>query len=493
MKRRDVIRGGAALATLSAAPLGSRAMEPGPEFPNILLVLAEDIGPQFGCYGDAIARTPNADRLAAEGVLFTNAFTSSPVCSPSRSALMTGMYQTAINAHNHRMRNGPMLPRGVRTLTAHLRDRGYFTANVGAGNQRKKDELRTPGDLGSGKTDLNFSTSERLFDGADWSERAPGQPFFAQLTLRESHRGEGWVVAREQDVLTDPAAIDLPPYYPDHPVVRDEVANYYDAVALVDYYLGRIVARLDREGIADSTIMIFMGDNGACLVRGKQWCYDAGIHVPMIVRWPGHLKPGTIDERLVSGVDIAPSILGMAGVATPDHMHGQDIFGPGYRERDHVIAARDRCDIAVERIRCVRTKKYKYIRNYMPNVPYMQTNPYKSRDYPTFDLLKSLNARGQLDFWQAKFLADRKPLEELYDLEHDPHELNNLAAESDHQATLIELRSKLDRWVDDYPDHGEIGEDPLKIFESYFRTLDLDAVTERKRSAARKVYTGTAS
>ena len=492
MKRRDVIRGGAALAALSAAPLGSRAQQSAQPAPNILLILAEDIGPQFGCYGDRLARTPNADRLASEGALFTHAYTSSPVCSPSRSALMTGMYQTAINAHNHRTRSRPPLPDGVRTLTAHLRGHGYFTANVGAGNQRD-NTLRTPGDLGSGKTDLNFSTGEPLFDGRDWNERGTGQPFFAQLTLRESHRGEGWVVAREQAVLTDPAQVEVPPYFPDHPVVRDELANYYDAVSLVDFYLGRVLERLEREGLADRTVVIFMGDNGACLVRGKQWCYDAGIHVPLIVRWPDRLNAGTVDDRLVSGVDLAPTILGMAGAGAPSHMHGQDIYGAGYTRRDHVIAARDRCDIAAERIRCVRTARYKYIRNYMPNVPYMQTNPYKSRDYPTFDLLRQLHAAGELNEDQEKFLADRKPIEELYDLREDPHELNNLAGREDYKGVLEDLRGKLDRWVARYPDLGRVGEDPLDIFASYFRTLELDAVADDRREVARQVYAGTAS
>ena len=490
MKRRDVIRGGAALAALSATPLGSRAQETPP--PNILLILAEDIGPQFGCYGDGVARTPNADRLATEGVLFTSAYTSSPVCSPSRSALMTGMYQTAINAHNHRTRGRSPLPDGVRTLTSHLRDRGYLTVNVGAGNQRD-NTLRTPGDQGSGKTDLNFSSGEPLFDGRDWNEREPGQPFFAQLTLRESHRGTGWVVAREQDVLTDPAQVRLPPYYPDHPVVRDELANYYDAVALTDHYLGRVLARLEREGIAERTVVIFMGDNGACLVRGKQWCYDAGIHVPLIVRWPDGRGAGTVEDRLFSGVDLAPTILGMAGAGTPPHMHGQDIHGPDYRERDHVIAARDRCDIAAERIRCVRTKRYKYIRNYMPNVPYVQTNPYKSREYPTFDLLRELHAAGELNADQEKFLADRKPIEELYDLDTDPHELHNLAGRAEHRGILEDLRGKLDLWIARYPDHGSIGEDPLDIFESYFRTLELDAVADDRRDVATRVYRGSAT
>ncbi len=420
------------------------------KLPNIVWLTAEDMGPQLGCYGYPLVRTPNLDRLASEGARFTRGFMTAPVCSPSRSAFNTGMYQTTIGAHHHRSHRGDgyRLPEGVRLITDHLRAQGYFAANV---------KSAAPGVTGTGKTDFNFA-AKKPYDGDDWSQRRSGQPFFAHVNFRESHKGPAFPEARQQRELVDPAKVPLPPYYPDHPVVRDEFANYLDAIDLLDTKIGKVLKRLEEEGLVENTAVFFFGDNGRCLIRGKQWLYDAGIHVPLMVRWPGGIKPGTVVEDPVSSIDLTATALWLAGLERPEKMQGQVMFGPQARPRDCIFAARDRCDMTVDRIRCVRTRHYKYIRNFMPERPYTQHNDYIESNYPTLAVMKQLHAEGKLNATQALFMQPRKPEEELYDLLADPHEVNNLAGSAQHQGILRELREKLERWIEETNDQGRFPE-----------------------------------
>jgi N-sulfoglucosamine sulfohydrolase len=424
--------------------------------PNILLILADDAGPHLGCYGTPLVHTPHLDRLAAEGVRFMHAFTTAPICSPSRSSLVTGMYQTSIGAHNHRAVEKRPLPAGVKLLTDYFRGAGYFTVN-------------SPGPAGEkfGKTDFNF-LAEHPFDGYDWRQCAAGQPFFAQMTLMESHRGPGWKEARRRRKLVDPHKVKLPPYYPDHPTARDEYANYLDAISLMDEVVGATLKRLKDEGLAENTVVVFMGDNGACLFRDKQFLYDGGLHVPLIVRYPDRRQAGKVRDDLISGVDLAPTLLALAGIKAPAHMQGHNFLAANHQPREHVFAARDRADISFERMRAVRTRRYNYIRNFLPGLPYMQPNPYKEREYPTWNLVKQLKAAGRLNAAQSLFAADSKPVEELYDLAADPHEVHNLASDPAHAATLDELRRALDEWIVNTKDQGATFEDPLPVYRSYF-------------------------
>jgi arylsulfatase A-like enzyme len=406
---------------------------------NIVWLIAEDNGPQWGCYGYPLVRTPHVDRLAAQGELFRNAFTTAPVCSPSRSAWNTGMYQTAIGAHHHRSHrdDGYRLPEGVKLVSERLREQGYFTANVLA---------PAPGVRGTGKTDFNFQ-ADRPFDGKHWNERQPGQPFFAQVNFQATHKGPSFPEARRQEELIDLAKVELPPYWPDHPVVRDEFANYLDCVNLLDGKIGRVLETLDKDGLAENTVVFFFGDNGRCLIRGKQWLYDAGIHVPLIVRWPSGVKPGTVRPDLVSAIDITATTLWLAGAPLPEKMHGRPLYGPQAKRREAVFAARDRCDDTMDKIRCVRTARHKLIRNYMPERPYTQQNDYIERSYPTLGAMKELHAAGKLKGSELLFMADRKPSVELYDVGADPHEVRNLAASPAHQQELKKLNGMLDEWV----------------------------------------------
>jgi N-sulfoglucosamine sulfohydrolase len=421
--------------------------------PNVLWITSEDMGNHLRCYGFPHVRTPHIDSLAAGGVRFNHCFTTAPVCSAARSAWMTGMYQTTIGAHHHRSHrtDGYRLPQGARLVTARLRDLGYFTCNV-----RKIAN----GVQGSGKTDLNFNV-DRLYDGEHWSQRAKGQPFFAHINFQAPHKGPAFVRARRRKELVDPASLQLPPWWPDHPLVRDEFANYLDAVQLLDDEVGATLGALKNDGLFENTIVFLFGDNGTCLIRGKQWLYDFGIQVPFIVRWPGGAaKPGTVRDDLVSSIDWVPTLLHMIGAEVPAELPGRPLFDAGARAPEQIYAARDRCDMTIDRIRCIRTDRYKYIRNFMPDQPYTQYNEYIQRSYPTLSVMKELHAAGKLSEAQQLFMAERKPDEELYDLRSDPHEVRNLAGSSEQASTKADLRAKLDRWIEESNDRGRFPEGP---------------------------------
>jgi N-sulfoglucosamine sulfohydrolase len=479
------------LALAFALAASGLAQTPPPVRPNLLFILAEDIGPDLGCYGAPLVKTPHLDALAARGVRYTHAFTTAPVCSASRSAIMTGMYQTSIGAHQHRtwQWNKRSLPPGVRTLTDCLRDAGYFTANLAApgGKKAKKENpsgLKITGADGTGKTDFNFLV-DKPFDGSAWSQRAAGQPFFAQISINESHKGDGWTLARSKNSPVghvDASAVKLPPYYPDHPVAREEYANYLDAVALMDHFVGEVLARLERDGLAGNTIVVFMGDNGQCLFRSKQFLYDGGIHVPLLIAWPDRRRAGTVDAQLVASIDVTAALLGLAGARPGSALQGRDFLAPGATPRTLVFAARDRMDESTDRIRAVRTADWKYIRNYLPAIPYQQYNAYKEKAYPTWNLVKELARAGGLAPEAALFAAPRKPLEELYDLRNDPHEVRNLAANPAHAARLRELRAALTAWTVETGDQGDRMEDPLDIYRGYNGRLPEEAGDTNKRA-----------
>jgi arylsulfatase A-like enzyme len=423
------------------------ASNPSRDQPNILWIMADDLGTELGRYGAPLMRTHNLDKLASEGARFTRCFTTAPVCSPSRSAIMTGMYQTTINAHDHRSLT--TLSAGVKTITELFRQAGYYTANV---------KTIAPNLESKGKTDFNF-TVQKPFDGDDFAELKSHQPFFAEIQIHEPHRGS-WKPAESLDYRVDPAKVQLPPYYPDHPVVRKDWAGYLDTINYLDGKIGLILKRLQDEGFAENTIVFFFADNGRCHVRDKQWLYEGGLHIPLIIRWPGHIKPGTVKGDLVSAIDISATSLSLAGVSLPTNMQGRIFLGPKAAQREYIFGARDRCDETVDRIRSVRDTRYKYIRNFMPERPYTQPNAYKERAYPALAIMKQLHTQGKLTREQELFMAPNKPEEELYDLQTDPHELHNLAASKDHEPIRKKLRAVLDNWMkqcDDRPEkHGAV-------------------------------------
>lgn len=455
------------------------------ERPNILWLIAEDFSPDLACYGTKEVSTPNLDRLAEQGVRYTRFFTTAPVCSASRSAFMTGMYQTTIGAHNHRSHrdDGYKLPAGVRVLTDWMRDAGYFTANI----------RELPADFGfrgSGKTDWNFTYEGQPFDSDKWADLKTHQPFYAQVNFQETHR------AFRAPPHADPAKVTIPPYYPDHPVTREDWAKYLDAATELDRKIGLILKQLEADGLAQSTIVVFFGDHGQAHVRAKQFCYDSGLRVPLIIRWPAkfpppkHFTPGSVDERLLASIDLAPTMLAIAGAMQPEKMQGEVFLGASAATpRKYVFGARDRCDETVFRFRTVRTDRYRYIRNFTPDRPFLQKNDYKERAYPVWNLLKELDAQGKLTPLQKFLTAPTMPEEELYDDVADPHENKNLTNSPEHQAILQELRGALTRWIDESNDQGRILEPPdLAAAEGRTKPLPPGAAEKKgkKQKAARE-------
>jgi arylsulfatase A-like enzyme len=453
--RHGLSWGGLLGALLLAAPPAAAA----PERPNFLWLIAEDFGNHLSCCGTKEVWTPHLDRLAADGVRYPRFYTTSPVCSPSRSAFMTGTYQTTIGAHNHRAHrdDGHQLPAGVRLLTNWLGDAGYFTANL----RHLPPEC---GFQGTAKTDWNFTPPAKQFDSDRWSDLKGHQPFFAQLNFQETHR------KFNAPRRADPARVEVPPYEPDHPVTRADRAAYLDAATELDRKVGLVLARLEADGLADSTVVIFFGDNGQALVRGKQFCYEEGLNVPLIIRWPKRFpvpkqfRPGTLDDRLLMAIDLGPTMLDLAGVPVPAAMQGQVFLGDhAAPPREYVFGARDRCDETPFRLRTVRDGRYRYIRNFTPDRPFLQANEYKERSYPVWNLLKELHAAGQLTPAQDRLCAPTMPEEELYDLQADPHEIANLAGRPEHRATLERLRKVLETWIAETNDQGRTPESPELI------------------------------
>jgi N-sulfoglucosamine sulfohydrolase len=429
-----------------------------PKRPNILWLIAEDFGVELGSSGTKEVWTPNLDQLAAEGVRYTKAFTTAPVCSPSRSAFSTGTYQTTIGAHNHRSHrdDGYTLPAGVRVISDWLREAGYFTANV-------VELPQSFGFKGTGKTDWNFTYYGKPFDSDKWADLKSHQPFYAQINFQEAHR------KYHAPPRADPAKVVFPPYYPDHPVTRKDWAEYLDAATELDRKIGLILKQLEADGLAEDTIIVFFGDNGQSHVRGKQFVNDSGLHISLIIRWPKnfpvpkHFKPGSVDDRLIAAIDFAPTMLSIAGLKKPAKMQGEIFLGDtAAPPRQYVFGARDRCDETVFRFRTVRDARYRYIRNFTPDRPFLQANAYKERRYPVWNLLKELHAQGKLTPVQEVLVAPTMPPEELYDLDRDPYEINNLVSSPrpEHKAAVKRLRAVLEKWIEESNDQGRVLEPP---------------------------------
>ena len=435
------------LLLLACAPWPLTAAE-NPSRPNIVWIVGEDLGPELGCYGDTNALTPNVDRLAREGVRFTRAFTHAPVCAPSRSGLITGQYPTTTGAHH--MRSELLAP--PRTFTSHLREAGYTVA-------------------WPGKTDFNFKVPKDAFTTtSNWLRQPPREPFFAYLNFTVSHESQIRANARQTrsnlarlrpGEFRDPARMVLPPYHPDTPETRRDLANYYNLATAVDYSAGDVLAWLDRTGLASNTVVFFFGDHGRGLPRSKRWLYDSGLRVPLIVRWPGQVPPGGVRGDLVSFVDFAPTVLALAGAKVPTNYPGRIFLGPGTApERKYVFAARDRMDEAPDRIRAVRSRDFKYIRNFRPELPYAQRIDFMEL-MPTMRVWRQMNYDGKLNATQRLFFRTTKPAEELYDVNADPHEIRNLAGQSRHAAVLKEMRAALEQWMADTGDLGAVPEEEL--------------------------------
>ena len=444
------------LLLLAGSPASGADSTQAADRPNILWITCEDLTPLIGCYGDEFATTPNLDRLARQGVRYTNAFAMASVCSPARSCLITGVYPVTLGTQN--LRSVVPMPQEVRCFSEYLRDAGYYCTN----NVKEDYQFKTP--------PTAWDESSRT---AHWRGGPKGKPFFSvfnsMLTHQSRVRMRGKEIAAQTKTLPDELrhsvdAVPVPPYYPDTPEVRRDMANLYDLVTTMDLWTGRLLKQLEEDGLAENTIVFFYSDHGTGMPRHKRWLYDSGIHVPLIVRFPkkyAHLAPvapGESTDRLVSFVDFAATVLSLVGLEVPAYMHGKPFLGPQASEpRDCVFAIRDRVDEVIEVSRAVRTDRYKYIRNYMPHRPVMQVGDYSERG-PTRQALRQLAAAGETEGTTGIMLKPRKPIEELYDLQKDPLELHNLAGDPAHQQSLVELRARLHRWMIEKRDTGFLPE-----------------------------------
>ncbi len=402
--------------------------------PNVVWIMLEDWSTDLSCYGTKGISTPTCDALAAEGIRYENAFATAPVCSASRSAMITGFHQNYVRAHQHRtgQKDKQPLPHGIKPLPLLLKEAGYYTCL-----------------MKSKKTDCNF-TGDLGFMGKDWGERGEGQPFFAQITLQGTHRR--WL--RDPQRPIDPADIELPPYYADTPLARRDWANGLEQMQLCDRQIAELLKRLDDEGLTDNTLVFVIGDHGRCHIRGKQFLYDGGVRIPMIVRWPGVISPGQVKDDMVQSIDITATILKAAGVKPAHALHGKDLLGPEPARRRYVFAARGKMDSTHDAMRMVRSKRYKLIHNLMPERAWLQLNNYKERMYPILAEMNVLNMQGKLNPVQVAFFAPTKPEFELFDMQNDPHEINNVAGDPAFASVKAELLSELDRWRTSVDDQG---------------------------------------
>ena len=437
-----------------------------PEKPNIIWIVAENIKLDLGCYGAENVHTPNIDRLADHGMRYTHVFSTSPVCAPSRSAFMTGMYQTTTDTHNMRSHRDDdyRLPEGVRPITHRLNDAGYYTANIS-----------TIGDsiVGTGKLDLNFVNEGLLYDTQDWNELSANQPFFAMINTPEveydiydrktaEKERVKWVGEDSHPQIATPDNVNPPPYYPDHKIVREEWARYLNSISGMDQRIGLIIRKLKEEGLFDNTVIMFFGDNGRLEARGIHWLWDTGIHVPLIISWPSEYDPpegysqGTEYHEVISLLDITATTLSIAGIEKPEGMQSRIILG-GNKDlpRKYAFSARDRIDETVDWVRAVRGTKYHYIRNFLPDRGFPSLNRYKEKCFMVKPLMRELYELGRLSGPPAE-LMQTPPAELLYDTENDPHEINNLVNSDlpEHKRVLEEMREALDKWIVDTGDLG---------------------------------------
>lgn len=434
--------------------------------PNIVWLSCEDISPHLGCFGDPHAITPNLDKLADEGVRFTNTYTAAGVCAPCRSTIITGMYQNSIGTHH--MRCNATLPEWLKPFPMALREAGYYCTN----NSKTDYQFKQP----SSKTIWDHSSGK-----AHWRNRkTKDQPFFSVFNFGGCHESGIAGDAKYKSVTENLSQSQrqnaaelttLPPYYPDTPITREDWKRNYELITAMDAWAGDLIAQLKQDGLYENTIIFFWSDHGVGLPRAKRWLYDSGTRIPMIVRIPPSLRignqgvAGSIDDQLINSTDFAPTVLNLAGLDVPSYVQGRAFLGSDLKkERNYIYGARDRMDERYDIIRAVRDKRYRYVRNFEPLKPYYQymNTPEKGA---TMKEIRRFEQAGNLTAALALFSAATKPAEELYDLQKDPHEVSNLASDPKYQRKLVEMRAALSGWQNEIGDIGLIPEAEIELRE----------------------------
>ena len=461
--------------------------------PNIILLQAEDTGRHQRCYGDPFAQTPNLDRLAAQGCRFTHAFSTAGVCAPSRSTMVMGRHSNREGSHH--MRSTLIAP--PRLFTHRLREAGYHV------NWANKTDFNfePPNDFADQRSDWRAALDEAGHPPVPHAgDPLPDGPFFLYFNFNMTHESGMWpreagadpdldYDAHAEEPGVDPALLEgvpVPPYLQDTPTLRAALYRYYRQLRRQDQQIGRILYVLDVSGLAENTVVIYLADHGRGQNREKRWLYDAGTHLPLIIRAPGLTTPGSVREDLVSWVDIAPTIHALAGVPLPEGDEAYDgrvLLTPGDDrapadaapapavgpEPDYVFAARDRMDECFDRCRSARSRRYRYIRNDFPQLPWAQRLKYMET-MPAVREMRDLHARGELRGPEALFMQPTKPEEELYDSVADPHNVHNLADEPAYADVLTAHREAVRAWSQRIGDKGMVREQAL---------IDAGVITDR--------------
>ncbi len=441
------------LLSLSASAAAASAATPpppavSPSTPNIVWIIADDMSPDTAAYGLRDVKTPHLDRLAAEGRRYTRAYATAPVCSSSRSAFILGTSQITTGLHAHDVEKPQPLPAPYHHLPALLRDAGWFVTNAAAPGTMRSGRLIT-----KAKTHYNFAHDPaQMFDGNDWRKRQPGQPFFAQFQITEPHRPFPIPETYDPAKL---AGLTLPPNYPEHPLMRRDWYAYQRSVETVDQRVGVILAQLEAAGVLENTLVFFFADHGRPMPWGKQWLTVEGLHVPLLVRGPG-VTPGSVEPRLVSLIDLAPTALATAARPAPSWMEGRALLGTTFPERAQIFAARDRCGDAYDRIRAVITPDHMLVQNFFPEVPRFNWSGYKEASYPGLPLLRVLHSAGKLNPLQDLWCQPTRAPFELYDLRRDSAGIHHVATAPAHAALVTTLRRNLEAWIRSTGDRGAL-------------------------------------
>lgn len=441
-----VVGAGVTLVTPTERPAVTR--------PNMLWITCEDISPYIGAYGDRDVKTPNIDQLAREGIRYTRAYTTAGVCAPSRSAIITGMYQQSIGTQHMRTTGDPkyqpvpsysaVIPDYVKCFPEYLRKAGYYCTN-------------------NEKQDYQFAPPVTVWDengaAASYRNRPQNQPFFAVFNFMISH--ESQLFSRKDSLLVDEQTVTVPPIYPNTKTVRQGIARMLTNIERMDSQVGELIGMLKAEGLYDNTIIFFYSDHGGTLPWMKREVLERGTHIPLIIRFPNATHAGTVDTELISAVDLAPTVLSLAGVPIPAYMQGQAFLGKqkAKKPRQYVFAARDRMDTEYDRVRMVRDKHYRYLYNYMPEKPYYQNIEYRL-SIPMMQELLALKEQGKLDAEQMTWFGT-KPREELYDVDNDPYEFHNLVGNPAYRRPLTELRNAFQRWTKQVGDRASVPEQAM--------------------------------
>jgi arylsulfatase A-like enzyme len=405
-----------------------------PDRPNIVCIVTEDISPYLGCYGDPVAKTPNLDNFAKEAIRYTNMHTTIGVSSPSRFALITGMYPSAMGANNMRTsaKNYEAVPPvGVKAYTEYMRAAGYYCTN-------------------GSKTDYQFNANPAQWDEnnstTNWKNCPEGQPFFSIINFMTTHESQIWSRKDSLEVLPEDIDMSKFPYYPDEPVFRQDLARLYTNIAIMDRQTQEVIDQLEADGLLDNTIIIWYSDNGGPIPRGKRSIYNTGTNVPFMVRYPDGYRAGEVEDRLCMFIDIPATILSLAGIEPPEYMHGQPFLGQyDTPRREYIFMARDRFDEEEgEKSAGVRDMRFQYLRNYTDKPNYMDIDYRLSM--PMMIRLKEMHENGELNREQDLWFSLPRPKEEFYDVLNDPYQLNNLIDDPDYKFDIARLKAQYDEW-----------------------------------------------